>query len=711
MNIVQPKPQSKQYTDLIRDIENGTLKIPQFQRDFVWDIDKTAELLDSILKGYPIGTFIIWQTKDRINNIKNIGNQELPETMEGTEVHYILDGQQRITSLFAAYKGVTVPSKDKKKPIEFNDIVVNLDADINNTDEQIVIPKPKSGKYLSLNEVLHFSYTKSLELPEEFDNSDKAKIDLYSKAFDKYDFSTVYLRKDDIESAIEVFTRINTSGKTLTLFEIMSAKTYDEKQNFDMQQKWDDFLKDLNVIGYDEISSSNILNLLSVILSKTKECKRSVTLSLDKQDIINHWDKAISAVQDAVEHFQKFFKIPVARLLPYDTLIVPFAYFFYNVTDYPSTLQKRLLEEFFWRMSLSHRYSSSSETSISQDVRRIDEIIKEVRPNYSDIQVELNKDKDLINTTFTTSDSFCKAILCLLANFAPKDFHTNQPVTLDNSWLKVSSSKNYHHIFPKNFLSKNNVKNDNSLVNITFVSDKLNKTKIRSRAPSDYFSEFAKNNEELEETLLSHLIDDIDSFGITTDDYSKFLEKRAQRIYLEIKERMKIPGKEVKNIKEIEKIIANGESDTIEFKSTLRYDLKTKAVSKIIQNQIIKSVAAFLNSNREGELLIGVSDQGDILGLDDDLQTFSTKRNLDGFELHLINLLKENFGSLVSSNVKITFPSVDSRSICRIKVKPSGRPVFIVIEGKELFFVRMGNSSHPLSPRDQSDYEKTRWQS
>ena len=102
----QQKPDHENYATLIHEIGTGVIKIPKFQRDFVWSIDKTAKLLDSILKGYPIGTFILWQTDERINDIKNIGDIELPETKDGVKVKYVLDGQQRITSLYAAYMGV-----------------------------------------------------------------------------------------------------------------------------------------------------------------------------------------------------------------------------------------------------------------------------------------------------------------------------------------------------------------------------------------------------------------------------------------------------------------------------------------------------------------------------------------------------------------------------------------------------------------------------
>ncbi len=115
MDVAQPKPDSKKYSDLMREIENGTIKVPKFQRDFVWSIEKTAKLLDSILKGYPIGTFILWQTRERLNDIKNIGNLQLPDTPEGDKVQYVLDGQQRITSLFAAYHGAKIQKTGEKK--------------------------------------------------------------------------------------------------------------------------------------------------------------------------------------------------------------------------------------------------------------------------------------------------------------------------------------------------------------------------------------------------------------------------------------------------------------------------------------------------------------------------------------------------------------------------------------------------------------------
>lgn len=536
----QPKPDSKKYSELINDIERGVIKIPKFQREFVWNIDMTAKLLDSILKGYPIGTFILWETDERMNNVKNIGGFRLPETPEGTKIQYVLDGQQRIASLFAAYKGAEIQKTGEKKVTDYKAIVVNLDKDINEGDDQVITAGPTGGKHISLAKVLKFTYSdgKKLEEEGEFSGSEMSLIDKYSQTFKTYVFSTIVLRKEDIDSAIEVFTRINTSGKTLTLFEIMSAKTYDEKQKFDMQSKWEKLIENLQASNYETISSTVVLSLLALVLSDSKECKRKTILALDKQLIINEWEGAISALEHSIDYFRTVYQIPVSHLLPYDLLLVPFAYFFFRTKEEnPNTDQKKWLEEFFWRMSLSHRYSAATESRLAQDIKRIDQILDNQRPDYSGITVELESPQSLIDTDFSTGNSYCKAVLCLLAYKAPKDFQDNRKVILDNSWLKISSSKNYHHFFPKKFLEKNKIGNSNSLVNITLVSDNLNKRKIGAKPPSVYIGEFGQKNSDIKKALKSHLLDK-DDFGIEDDNYDKFLKARAERIYKKLKKRI-----------------------------------------------------------------------------------------------------------------------------------------------------------------------------
>lgn len=705
----QPKPDAKKYSVLISDIEQGKVKVPKFQRDFVWDIDQTAKLLDSILKGYPIGTFILWETDQRINDIKNIGNFDLPEIEYGP-VQYVLDGQQRITSLFAAYKGASIQKVGEKKITNYKDIVVDLDPDDETSDGNIVTTLSKAKRPLPLHDVLNFNHKKSKELEAQgFTGEDLDKIDAYKDAFSTYDFSIVTLRKNDIESAIEVFTRINTGGKVLTLFEIMSAKTYDEAANFDMQAKWEQFQKKLNDSKYENISPSVILQILSLIISESKECKRKTILGLEKADILAQWDAAISAIEKTIDHFRTVLRIPVSQLLPYDTLIVPFAYFFLKTGKAPTGQQRKYLEELFWRSSLSLRYSSATESKLAADIKKVDLIIEGQRPLYPEFKLFINSPDDLRTTEFSTGNAICKSILCILAYHEPKDFDTNGKVLLDNSYLKIASSKNYHHFFPRAYVRKNGSDAEtpyaNSIVNITLVSAELNKKRIAAKAPSVYLGDFADENSELKHALKSHLID-LDGASVIQNDFTAFLKNRSEALFEEIQKRIE-PSEASAKTDPVHEIILQGEGQLVELKSTLRYDMRTGEVNKKLEHVIAKTVAAFMNSEG-GSLFIGVDDHGNAIGLDLDYSTLK-KTDRDGFQLHLGNILDSYLGKDVIKLWKLDWPIYDDKQICHVQVTRANKPVYVTHEGKEEFFVRKEGSSQPLSRAEEHEWNRGRF--
>ncbi|MHA6263694.1 GmrSD restriction endonuclease domain-containing protein [Arenibacterium sp. CAU 1754] len=706
----QPKPDSKTYDDLISDVKKGIIKVPKFQRDFVWDLKATAKLLDSILKGYPIGTFILWETDQRINDIKNIGGFDLPETPVGRNVQYVLDGQQRITSLFAAYLGAQIRKPTEKKVTDYKDIVVNLEENLEEKEKDIVTVKDEAEVFIPLHDVLNFNHKMGKKLENEgFEEWQIDKIDEYSNAFSTYAFSTVTLRQNDIESAIEVFTRINTGGKVLTLFEIMSAKTYDEAADFDMQARWEKFQKRLNDSKYENISPSVLLQILSLVISESKECKRKTILGLDKADIIARWDDVISAIEKTIDHFRTVLRIPVSQILPYDTLIVPFAYFFLKTGKSPSGQQRKYLEELFWRSSLSLRYSSATESKLAADIKKVDLIIAGQRPAYPEFKLFINSAQDLRETDFSTGNAICKSILCILAYHEPKDFDTNGKVLLDNSYLKIASSKNYHHFFPRAFVRKHGSDAEtpyaNSIVNITLVSAELNKKRIGAKAPSVYLADFADENSELKHALSSHLIE-LDDASVVQDDFTAFLKRRSEVLYAEILKRIE-PSEAPAQIDPIHEMILEGEGQLVEFKSTLRYDMRTGEVNKKLEHVVAKTVAAFMNSDG-GSLFIGVDDHGNAIGLELDCGTLS-KKDRDGFQLHIANIFDKFLGKDVMKLWKLNWPTYDDKQICHVEVTRANKPVYVISEGKEEFFVRKEGSSQPLSRAEEHEWNKGRF--
>lgn len=526
-----PEPISRTFSGLIADIEQGQIKIPQFQRDFVWDIKKSAKLMDSIVKGYPIGTFIFWRTKERLRTIRDVGNFKLPEPKDGEFIDFVLDGQQRLTTLFASLKGLTIERDNRID--DYSAIFINLNATEDDEIVTIDIEGLEPGTFIKLTDLLYGGLT----LLASYDNQHHKIIEEYKKRIESYNYAIIQIKEAPIETATEIFTRINVGGKPLSLFEIMVAKTYDAEKDFDLSEKFNQLIDNLRPLNYETLSDATVLQAVSMIL--TKECTRKQILKLEKQRFITTWDSATDAIERAIEYFRGFYRIPVSQLLPYNALVIPFAYFFYHHSDKPTGEKQKYLQDFFWRVSLTGRYSSGVEGKLAQDIKRIDLILEDKLPKYEwsvNVSTEFISD----NGWFSAGRSFIKAILSLYAYHQPKSFNDNSLVNISNYWLKQANSKNYHHFFPKAFLTKQGEEYFyiNHIVNITIVDDFLNKREISANPPSKYMSKFSKVNEELEATMKTHLIKDIENYGIWEDDYDKFYNARLKEISKELKKRI-----------------------------------------------------------------------------------------------------------------------------------------------------------------------------
>jgi hypothetical protein len=535
----QPENQNKKYQALFTEIDSGRIKIPQFQRDFVWSKQQTAQLIDSIIKGYPIGTFILWRTRDGLRHIRNIGNVQLPDIPKGDAAQYVLDGQQRITSLYALRKGIII-TRDGQE-IDYRDVCIDLSATPDVDEEIVLVDPPKDRPFISVFKLLNGSLT---ELIGDYSKDELKKIEVYQKRLTGYDFSVVVIDDYPIDTACDVFTRINTAGQELSLFEIMVAKTYDKDRDFDLAERYHWLLdnkgaeKDLEDAGYDTVPPATILQCVSAHLCE--QVKRRDILKLKRNDFIEGWDTATDGLFVAVDYARTHLRIPVSRLLPYHALLVPLTFFFVrNGGKKPTKEQHTLLTQYFFWASLSNRFSSAVESKIAEDLKKVNQILRNEGPNYRGEDVNITLD-DLRARWFSTGDAFCLGILCLYAYFEPKSFESNSIVTLDNSWLKLNSSKNYHHFFPRAYLKQQGAPDwqSNVILNITIVDDYLNKREIGAKAPSKYMKNFERKNHHLADTMKTHLIDDMDGFGIWEDNFDRFIEQRGKRVIAEIEKRL-----------------------------------------------------------------------------------------------------------------------------------------------------------------------------
>ena len=149
----------------------------------------------------------------------------------------------------------------------------------------------------------------------------------------------------------------------------------------------------------------------------------------------------------------------------------------------------------------------------------------------------------------------------------------------------------------------------------------------------------------------------------------------------------------------------NQENEKVEFKSTLRWDIRQNRVNKELDKVIAKSIAGFLNTDG-GTLYIGISDDGSVYGIEQDIKNAPNK-NEDGFRLQLVEIIKSNLGAAFTKYIHVNIEKRESKKVCVVKVDPSPKPVFC---GKEqIFYIRADNSTAPLSPKEMLEYKEMHW--
>lgn len=505
------------YPELLAQIESGVIKIPDFQRSVIWDISQTLYLLDSVSKGFPIGSFIFWNTQDRMRAHRNVGDLPLKDVQPGRQVSYVLDGQQRLTSLYACLKRATIKGKAYRV---FCDLDASGEADV------FTLEPDASDRFLDLSSILgddpQFAYDKLT--PER-----KKRFNAIREAFRLYKFSVIRIEDQPLDVVCEIFTRINNSGTELDLFDLMVAKTWQE--DFNLRDQYDALCSRLEKAQFDALGTSAIVQTVSGIIKRG--CTRKVTLSIKREEMGSTWVDVAKALELAVDFLRDKVGIPTAKLLPYQSAVAPLSYFFFR-KDFkqPDARESKHLERYFWRSAAIGRYAQGTESKLTQDLAEVDRLIKgEDRVfDYPEGWTAVDRDS-LTRTDLSLQNANCKMVLAFLASRPPLSLENNREVRVDSSSLARSNSRHLHHFFPKKHLARKGVSSDraNSVVNICFVPAESN-LRYRDKAPDEYLAPLRESNPNLGAALRSHLIEDTSKFGISSDNYDVFLEARANEI-------------------------------------------------------------------------------------------------------------------------------------------------------------------------------------
>jgi hypothetical protein len=723
---------------LVEMIKDGDLRLPEMQRRYVWSGTRVRDLLDSLYRGYPSGTILVWET-DREMPTRDLDIEQHAGAFKISKL--LLDGQQRLTSLSAVLRGKPVEVRGRKRAI---DILFNLDhpdgppievlevedegpEDPNDTeldaqgDETdgpslqerlklrtfVVASKALAAdpRWLRVSDILSLEKTDAQLLKGLIKSFDDPLFDKYSKRIQAvrkirdYPYVMHVLDKDlSYEEVAEIFVRVNSLGTKLRSSDLALAQITSRWRNSlalfedfqdECEEKW--FTLDLGLI----------IRALVVFTTGQSRFKTAGTIPVTK--LQSGWEAAKDGIRFAINFLRANAGIEDESLLSSPFLLITIAYLAKSLKYRISPPEDAQLRKWLYIANARGHYSGSAETTLDTDLKAIDrggsspELLELLRQQIGRFEIEPG---DLAGRG-QRSPLFSTAYLALKARGA-KDWRTRLGLSLTHQGRFHFIE--FHHIFPKSVLKSGYEKSEiNEIANMAFVSGSTNR-RIGVTPAERSLAEVRK--EQGDASLAAHCVPLNDELW-KTENYRAFLEQRRAELAKAINEFIQGKGDEEITV-DVDGLIAGGESELVEFKSSVRWDYREKRINKALESIIAKTVAAFLNG-KGGTLLIGVDDSGTAVGLQADYATLGKRPDRDGYQQLLVQLVSSTLGKAACANLSISFQPAQGTEVCLVRVASSAVPVYFQDGNESRLYVRLGNTSRELTGREMADYLKTRW--
>lgn len=512
---------------IIERISSGDIRIPAFQRDYVWEPDQVAFLLDSIYKSFPIGTVILWQTHERLSVEKRLGSFDLPEPKKDYPVNYVLDGQQRLTSLFSVFQTDLKPVND-----EWIDIYFDMNAE-ENIQESLFVALSDEERDLTRHFPVRTLFTTVAyrKACENLNEIQVKKVDVLQERFKEYNVQEQTFQSDDRTKVAIVFERINRAGTRLDTFELLAAWSWSD--DFDLVESFRDLQQEISDHGYGDLCDEQELQLRICAGVITGQTAPANVVSLQGAQIRQQFDKIRNGILGAIDFLRRDLKVTHFRMLPFPGLIVPLSCFFattktdgQNYTD----KQKEKICQWFWRTIFNRRYSSDVNERQATDIREL--LALKADENHAfrlpsrDIRVDFEKG------SFAAAGVSSKSLILMLVQSMPHSFLSGAQIEL-NKVLKKGSKHEFHHIFPQKFLADQGMekKDINVLANICFLTRSDNNN-IKAKGPADYVDQI--NAVSRTQYLAEALCDE----NFLRGDYNAFIKFRTEQLVMKAEQLM-----------------------------------------------------------------------------------------------------------------------------------------------------------------------------
>jgi hypothetical protein len=540
--------QTESLLDIVRSIKSGTLILPEFQRDFRWEMDQTYDLFDSLIREIFIGTVIygkpgfgmtLRQIDDRPRKgkgsraqlqMRHYGKEEIVAKSQTQNLRIILDGQQRITSIYRALTGadhVFLVLKSGMTPEDlFAQPLEQILGEVAGEDSDEAVSVSLSDAYRAEtegqeDEDLDGLFAKSvfaLRLGEE-DPRRKAYAKAYRRAvkklidlYKKQKLVAFHLLDMTLEKFCLFFERSNSRGIQLNFTDILAAKLY---HGFNLRQKIDDFEAQHSL----RLNRETIVRTVAYFTAVEKGLpvtidKKAILENLEPADFDKHWDRASLLYKDSIDHLVAQHFVLNRTWLPSENMVIPLMVFLSHVKGFDriDEAKRKFLEFWFWASVFANRYSTSSNEVIISDSNALSQVAQgkriERRDYFTRLRSLVTEPDDLFIYTKRTSATY-RGVLNLIgyAIGGLRDWKSTQKIDPDKEL-------DDHHIYPRAYLASG-PKMDlepgetaqlmDCVVNRTLIPKNLNIT-IGKKPPQTYLAEIKRGNPNLEASLQDHLV-------------------------------------------------------------------------------------------------------------------------------------------------------------------------------------------------------------
>lgn len=704
---------------ILDKIDEKQLFVPAFQREYVWKRDDAKSLVDSLIKEYPTGTMLTWET----NKPPELKGPYKYNEKQGA-VRLLLDGQQRVTTLYMLIRGEIPPYYTK--PEIMNDtrglyvhlatleLAYYMKTRMDNDPYWRNITDVLSGKVSAFDlQAIFTEAGKQLDMEElkRLNDNINAVIRIKDREFPE---QTIPIRAN-IREAIDIFYKVNASGVALTDAELALAQIsgYWPQARDHFKAK----LAQLENAGFGFKLDFLVYVLLGCLhhigsdMKKMHDEENKVALQeawerLDKQVL----DYVVNVLRTSayVDHINEISS-------PY--ALVPIIVYCYDKKGAHLTdMEIRKMVKWFYYSQVRARYVSQLAQKLDRDLR----VLLESKQPFDDLLQVIAEERPL---EVLPSEFAGRAIQHPLFSMMRWYLKARGAVCLTTGVsLRRNMGKKYQleidHIFPYSRLKKagygkgNRVKYSlaQEFTNRALLTQVANRSKAAMEA-AVYLEDVRKRFPQALE--LQCIPDQPELWKI--ENYEQFLEARRELLSSRMNEFLNTitVTESTGTPASIEDLIREGESDELEFKATMRWDVAQGSANKALEEVIVKAVAAFANS-QGGTLIIGVDDDGEVFGLSHDYESLGNA-DRDKFERHLRQVLSLQLGAaFVSSKVMIRFHELGDAEVCQVEVEMGREPIILTSRDKagqvvEKFYVRSGNASQALPMSEMNVYLKDRY--